>query len=182
MSIISDALRKAQSKRGSRQQNKDLSWITEITETPNETRSARKGKIKKILIALNFVLFVLIAVLLIRHHGPLMTTVTLPPTAETEAITEEEPLPAEIDQISSPPNVAPQEEPQPQSEPAAPKSGSHQMPIFSGVMYMDNEPRAILDGRSFGVGEFVHGLEVKSISSDRVVLSDSSSEFTLRLH
>lgn len=84
-------------------------------------------------------------------------------------------------------DIAPKIEPKDVSEPIIGKSLSSialaRAPDFvlNGIMYLQERPRAIINGNVIGLGESVSGARIDAINKDNVVLNYNGAEITLRL-
>lgn len=59
--------------------------------------------------------------------------------------------------------------------------GMGRMPSLSGIMYSPDSPKAIINGVLTSEGEEIDGYTVKQILPDRIILSSDQGDFELRL-
>lgn len=175
MSIIQEALKKAQWKTGSPE--------GAITKRPGDklnSMPAGKNTVGFMLYALALV--ALIAVFAIKYFPAVRThaqvSVAKIPTA----------LPEVKQEVAAKPPVAlPASEPAPAEWQVAPAQPSTQPSVqrdefvLSGIMHLDGTLRAIINNSTVGEGDGIGGAVVEAINEDEVVLTVDGSRIVLRI-
>lgn len=183
MSIIQDALKKADNKSSPRgnlsvgyAQARDDGTVQTVTVKSDVRMSAR-------YIAYAVTLIILVSILAVSHFStPRTRNTSVPaiPKYKAEPIRIAQPIarPAEkkISAPKEPVAIKPaesilQKEPVPQPDQFT----------LSGIMHLEDGPRAIINNTRVAKGEDVDGAEVISITDDTVVLKKQGSEIKLRL-
>ncbi|MGB3082251.1 MAG: hypothetical protein WBB86_04595 [Candidatus Omnitrophota bacterium] len=211
MSIISDALKKAQAKRSRKGKTDKPVDAISLEKNPEKYLDVMiaEEKMKKPSIAdkrrLVSILGALVVVLLLGGAALfLMTSRTSMPQkapepikrgAEQKKIEQVEPAskvtptPPEAEAETKRPKYIPvvKKEPEPEEEPVAwrepttLRGQTRQLPTLSGIMYAPTNPQAILDGDLYTEGETVRGFKVQKILPNKVKLTADDKEYELRL-
>ncbi|MGB2598833.1 MAG: hypothetical protein WBD04_03635 [Candidatus Omnitrophota bacterium] len=209
MSIISDALKKAQAKRSrkgktdkpvdaiSLEKNPEKYLDTMIVEEKMKKSSvADKRRLIAILGALGVVLLLggtTLFLMTSRTSMPQKAPEPIKRGAEQKKIEQVEPAskvtptPPEAEAETKKPEYIPVVKKQPDEEPVtwrepAPLRGqTRQLPTLSGIMYAPTNPQAILDGDLYTEGETVRGFKVQKILPNKVKLTADDKEYELRL-
>jgi hypothetical protein len=198
MSIISDALKKAQSRSSKKNEPEDVSNATDaevlaMLESTKKTAS-RSPRRPILLIGIILVFLLMGGVFFLMQmlrslkpaqSKPVTTGVAVPArtrpiparTTRTDVvkrITPKAPVPVVKKEEPAPPEV--KKEPM-YFQPEVPSD----MPVLSGIMYSPTNPQAILDGNMVGEGEKVGFFTVQKIFPDKIKLTAGTEEYELKL-
>ncbi|MFQ5953122.1 MAG: hypothetical protein ACE5JK_06940 [Candidatus Omnitrophota bacterium] len=206
MSIISEALKKAQARRLFKK-GKNNPDTTPSPETNPEqyldemvkAEKERKTETRKVGRAISVALVLFIVLVLGGTTYFLLTAKTkAPPKPTPRAVpspkkTVTRRTPPVKPQAVKPAVSAPVEEEIPVEEKPTVKKpvevkeyqrvyvATPDLPILSGIMYSPTNPQAIIDGELYTEGETVRGYKIKKILLDKVKITSGEKEFELRL-
>ncbi|MDP8299530.1 MAG: hypothetical protein P9L88_06485 [Candidatus Tantalella remota] len=184
MSIISDALRKAQEKRSNGSSitpEPELLAAQTSPEKKDIERLTRKTPSTRTIIAIVAgVIFAVVTPLIIlaMHIRPSSTPAK---TAAEKTVKKKTPSPVKAQEVSvvetkkTPPKEIPQEVKPPVFEETV------ELPSLSGIMYSPTYPMAILNGEMLGEGSKVDGFVIKKILTDRIKLIRNDKEYVIKL-
>ena len=181
MSIIQDALKKAEKKDTSRG-NISVGYAQARNEAPDETVTVKSGgSIKARYIAYAITLLLLASIFAISHFSssgsgkafaPAPSKVKVEPIRPVQPIAQ---LPKEeIPAVKAPVIAVP-------SAPVPPKEPQPDEFKLSGIMYPVEGPRAIINNMRVAEGDDIDGAKVISINDDTVLLKKQDAEIKLRL-
>ena len=181
MSIIQDALKKAE-KRGQSRGNISVGYAQARNEAPDEIVTVKSGgRIKARYIAYAITLLLLASIFEASHFfssGSGKTFAPAPSKIKVEPIRPVQPiaqLPKEgIPAIKAPAINVP-------SAPLLPKEPPADEFKLSGIMYPAEGPRAIINNMRVAEGDDIDGAKVISINDDTVLLKKQDAEIKLRL-
>jgi hypothetical protein len=181
MSIISDALRKAQSRHSKKSETEGAADATDaevlaMLEGAQKT-SARSPKRPFLLVGIILIFLLFSGVLFLMpflrslkpaQSKPATSRVTAPapaPKIPAAAIKKEEHVPAQ------------KKDETPYYRHEAPSD----LPALSGIMYSPVNPQAIVEGELVSEGETVRGYKIKKILPDKIKVTTGGEEYELKL-
>lgn len=173
MSIITDALKKAQDKRKERNADITSTLSPHFTASTTSTSANLKFGNKTYMIASLVLLLLLIPLAIILLNGGHTVSVDVTGTEPIKVAPHETPvattpLPATPTQVTTP--SAPAKETTPAT-----------LPVLNGIMYSPSLPQAIIDGALVTERETINGFTVEKIHADRVSISKNNENYELRL-
>lgn len=168
MSLISDALKKAQSTRTPDQDKTEMSTSYLAPEKDAALPSKRSSS--------RIMLFLLLAIALSLSGYYIYITLLAPKDADMSASLPKENITAPIGEntISK---LIPKRTTQEQT--SIPEASD--TPALTGIMYIGNAPQAVIDGEILSLGDTVSGYTISSISPNKVTLTNDAKTKELYL-
>jgi hypothetical protein len=200
MSIISDALKKAQTRQPKKNDPEDMSNASDaevLTMLESTTKTATRSPGRPILLIGIILAFLLIGGVFFlmqmfrslkpAQSKPVTTRATAPAIAKpitAPSRTKRNDIVKRITPKASAPIIKKEEAvPEQKKEEAVyyPPETPADMPVLSGIMYSPTNPQAILDGNMVGEGEKVGFFTVQKIFPDKIKLTAGTEEYELKL-
>ena len=179
MSIISEALKKAQSKRTEElvlRSGDDGSVVLQSRTTPHSTKSRQPKIILYIAITLAVFILASAALLYWNQHG-----VKSDPNEFISEIKKAEKTEKQSIGFSSPTIQENTTKTPPVVPPIVAEIAPSKAPTLEGIMYSPLRPQAILNGRIVSNGDALDGFTVVEIFPDMVTLKSGEETLTLRI-
>lgn len=174
MSIITEALKKAQEKRqviaepaGSPPANYEKEFLS---VTPSGAARKRLSRTASIALAAMIVLLPLVIVISFLFFAN-STPKTPQPALDSPALNDEAVQAVTVPEDPYLPAAA--------SEPDL--NDFRQLPALNGIMYSAVLPQAVINGTLVGEGEIIDGFSIRRIFPDRVELLSGGNEYELRM-
>ncbi len=188
MSIISDALRKAQEKRSNGTSDTlppAPAHISEqaFPEKKDIERLTRKSlSISTIrIIILGVILAVIVPLVILVFFNSFSSTNTTPASTVQNTVKEKAPVPVSKQKPSLVITEAAVTEERTQKETLPVFEESVKLPALSGIMYSPTNPMAILNGEMLGEGSEIDGFTIQKILTNRVKLLLDGKEYEIKL-
>jgi len=192
MSIIQEALRKAQGTKVNREAgNPKRAAMADIKETSRTVRIAAEPKPNGMIRPAFYVLifFIVLSLLAVKYFSPVpVKTVAIPhaPVVEPYQIAPPKIIPSISDNhllLLQPKELAVKMQPVPEPQPAVEKEDVPEKDDFvlSGIMHPESGPRAIVNGSVVIEGDVIDGMVVAKITNNSVVLKKKNLEIVVRL-
>ena len=181
MSIISDALRKAQSRHSKKSETEGAADATdtEVLAMLEGTQKTSARSLRRPFLLVGIILIFLLfsgVLFLMRFLRPLKPAQSRPTTSQRAAPAIAAKTPAQV--VKKEEHVPVQKK---DETPYYRHETPSDLPALSGIMYSPVNPQAIVEGELVSEGETVRGYKIKKILPDKIKVTAGGEEYELKL-